>query len=215
MKKLLLLLLSLTFVVVLAACGSDDSSSNDTSDNTEDQSGSSENENVAEEETEPENEGNTSPDVIENEAGTFTAHTKFEEPQTHKTGPIVLTINKVVTASGELVEEMASILETDQLEYIQVDISVENTSEDDITFYAGQGKISTNTGEQLDPNMFLSGHIDGDLMSGTKANDTFFYVLENSKAEDVESIRMVFSAPHGTESFEDVGEKLDFEIQLK
>lgn len=209
MKKLLLLF-SLTLMFSLTACAADEENTN--------------NETEQQEETTDENEDNndggkdepkqSSEDVIENEAGSFKAHTTFESPKTVETGPIILTIDKIVTASGDLTEEWTEMLETDHLEYIQVDISVENTSEEDITFYAGQGTISTNTGEQLETDMFLSGHIAGDMMSGTKANDTFFYILENSNAEDVESIRFKFSAPYNTESYDDVGEELDFEINL-
>lgn len=146
--------------------------------------------------------------------GTITLHKRWDDGETFETGPIVLTVDKVFTSSGDMKGDAAELI-GEHVEYIQVNISVENTSEDDITFYAGQGTVATNTGEQLEADILLSDYIDGNMLAGTKASGSFFYMLENSSAKDIESIRMKFSAPHETESFDDVGEELDFEINLQ
>ncbi|WP_188208095.1 DUF4352 domain-containing protein [Alkalibacillus aidingensis] len=224
MKKISLLFMSLFLFIMIAACGAEQDDTEDQGANGEDQEqqddqengddagpddeGAEEGEELAEEAEEAQ-----PGDTIENEAGTFTLHRKTEEAHTFETGPITLTIEQVATASGELQGDMAEFMETDQLEYVQVDIHVENTSDDDITFYSSQGTMATSTGEQLDPDMWLSDHIEGDMMANTQSSGTFFYVLENSSAEDVENVRLVFSAPHD-EDWEDVGEKVDMEIDL-
>ncbi|WP_368901990.1 hypothetical protein [Oceanobacillus oncorhynchi] len=211
MKKILLTVLFLLLSLVLFACGSEAEGEEDAQN--------------SEESTEEENKGNTeeqtedseSPqpgETEETEDGTRTLHRMWEEGETFETGPIVLTIDKIATAEASFEGETADMLETDHIEYIQVDVSVENTSENDVTFYAGQGRMATSTGEQIEPDLWLSGHIDGEMMAGTKANDTFYYMLENSEAEEVESVRLVFSAPYDSESYDDLGEELDFEIEL-
>ncbi|WP_339184149.1 hypothetical protein [Oceanobacillus sp. FSL W7-1293] len=211
MKKILLTVLFLLLSLVLFACGSEAEGEEDAQN--------------SEESTEEENKGNTeeqtedseSPqqgETEETEDGTRTLHRMWEEGETFETGPIVLTIDKIATAEASFEGETADMLETDHIEYIQVDVSVENTSDNDVTFYAGQGRMATSTGEQIEPDLWLSGHIDGEMMAGTKANDTFYYMLENSEAEDVESVRLVFSAPYDSESYDDLGEELDFEIEL-
>lgn len=191
--------------LVLAACGGEDTdgkvSETTSSESTEETS--------ADESEEKMESGETK----ETDDGKLTLHKRWEDGETYETGPIILTIDKVFTASGELEGEMANLI-GEHVEYIQVDISVENTSENDITFYAGQGIIATNTGEQVETDVWMSDYIPGDMMAGTKASGSFFYILENSNAEEIETIRMVFSAPYETDSFENVGDEIDFEIEL-
>jgi hypothetical protein len=59
--------------------------------------------------------------------------------------------------------------------------------------------------------MWLSDYIDGEMMAGTKANGTFFFVLENSDAADVESVRLTWNAPLD-EDWENVGEDVDIKV---
>ncbi|WP_078592978.1 hypothetical protein [Evansella clarkii] len=152
-------------------------------------------------------------DTIENEGGVFTLHNRQDDIDTIETGPIIMDIQQVAAVSGELTGEMADFLETDELDYIQVDIQVENTADEDITFYAGQARMSTSTGEQLESDMWLSDHIDGEMMAGTSQSGSFFFVLENSNAEEVESVRLVWSAPHD-EDWEDAGDEVDIEVEF-
>lgn len=110
-------------------------------------------------------------------------------------------------------DEYHDFFETDQLKYIQVDLQVENTSDDNITFYASQAIMTTSTGEQLEPDMLMSDHIDGEYFGEVNKSGTSIYILENSVAEDVDSIRLIFSAA-SDENFEDVGEEIDIEVEL-
>lgn len=193
---------------------SDEESEDDSSDDSGNDESSDE---ESSEESEETSEGTTETEIgetTENEGGTFTLHSRNQEAQTFETGPVELTVEKVVAASGELNAELANMMDTDEIDYIQVDLAVENTSEEDITFFSGQGEMATSTGEQLEPDMLMSDHIDGEMMGNTNASGSFFYVLENSNAEDIESARLVFSAPTN-QDFEDIGEELDFEIELK
>ncbi|MBR7553592.1 hypothetical protein ACFFJI_11405 [Allobacillus sp. GCM10007491] len=220
MKKFLFVLFTLMLTAFLAACGGSDSSEeasaedSDQEERTESADESDDQQESEESSNEESSESESTEDVIETEGGVFTAHAKNEEKHTFETGPVVLTIEKVVATSGELNEEGQQFFETDEIDYIQVDISVENTSDEDISFYAGQGTVSTNTGEQIEPDMWLSDHIEGEMMAGTKGSGTMAYVLENSNAEDIESIRLVFDAPLN-EDWDTIGEDLDFEIELK
>ncbi len=150
---------------------------------------------------------------VENEGGTFTLHARQDDIDTIETGPITLDIEQVNAASGELSAEMQSMMETENIDYVQIDLSVENTGEDDTTFYASQATIATSTGEQLESDLWLSDHIAGDLMSGTSHSGSFYFVLENSKAEDVESVRVTWSAPVNA-NYEEVGDAVDIEVEL-
>ncbi|SER84018.1 hypothetical protein [Salipaludibacillus aurantiacus] len=152
-------------------------------------------------------------DTIETDGGTFTLHARQDQIDTIETGPIVMEIEQLNTASGELTDDLADFMETDHLEYIQMDLVVENTADEDITFFSGQATMSTSTGEQIESDMWMSDHIDGELMAGTRHDGSFFFILENSQAEDVESVRITWSAPMDMD-WEDVGEPVDIEVEF-
>lgn len=152
-------------------------------------------------------------ETVETDGGTFTLHARADDIDTIETGPIVMEIEQLNAQSGELSSDFAEMMDTEELHMIQMDLNVENTADEDIMFYSGQATISTSTGEQLESDMWLSDHIDGDMMSGTNASGTFFFVLENSDAADVESVRLTWNAPNN-EDFESVGEDVDIEVEF-
>jgi hypothetical protein len=152
-------------------------------------------------------------ETVENEGGTFTLHARQDDIDTVETGPVVMEIEQVNAASGELSPDLAAMMESENIEYVQMDITVENTGEEDITFYASQATIATSTGEQLESDMWMSDHIDGEMMSGTSHSGSFFFILENSNAEDIENVRITWSAPHD-EDFNDIGEEVDIEASF-
>ncbi|GGP07919.1 DUF4352 domain-containing protein [Oceanobacillus neutriphilus] len=221
MKKLLFLLVGM--MLFLAACG-DDNNDSSAETSTEDEgtteaSEESNNEEDSGESEEPateEDEENTEPqvgDVVTNEGGESTLVSKIDEIGTFESGPIELTINKVNGVSMSVSEDYVDTFGTDQLEYIQVDMEVENTSDDNVDFYASQAILTTSTGEQLEPDFLMSDHIDGEFFGNVNKSGSSYYVLENSKAEDVESVRLIFSGTND-ENYETIGEDIDVEIDL-
>lgn len=219
MKKLLFLLVGM--MLFLAAC-SDDSKDSSAGTSTEDEgtaeasaeeeSNSEENEESATEENDENTESEVG-DVVTNEGGESTLVSKTDNIGTFESRPIELTINKVNGVSMAVNEDYVDAFETDQLEYIQVDMEVENTSDDNVDFYASQAILTTSTGEQLEPDFLMSDHIDGEFFGNVNKSGSSYYVLENSKAEDVESVRLIFSGT-SDENFETIGEDIDVEIDL-
>lgn len=220
MKRILLILFAI-MLAVLVGCG--DSSANmtgeseeevkeenDFSDETE-EAGEDEGETMTTEENESEDAAVG--DIVTSEAGEATLVSRTDDVGTFESGPIKLTVEKANGVSMAVSDEYYDFFETDQLEYIQVDLQVENTSDDNITFYASQATMTTSTGEQLEPDMLMSDHIDGEYYGEVNKSGTSFYILENSAVEDVESIRLIFSAA-SDENFEDLGEEIDIEVEL-
>lgn len=209
----------MVFAVVLTACGNDDSSSENKDDAKAADESSNEDatkEKDSEKMTTEENESKEASvgDVVTNEGGEMTLVSRTDDVGTFESGPIKLTINKANGVSGKLKGDLAAMMETEEIEYIQVDMKVENNSEENIEFYASQAVMTTNTGEQLEPDMLMSDHIDGEYIGAVNKEGSSYYILKNSKAEDVESIRLIFSAPQDTD-WENVGEEIDIEIDLK
>ncbi|MCM3739187.1 hypothetical protein M3210_02780 [Oceanobacillus luteolus] len=226
MKKLLLIFV-LFLSLVIAACGDseDNADSNDasgasdeTTEEVEETADKSEDATEEENEEEDTNENKTAEghkigDVITNEAGESTLVSLTNDVGTFESGPIVLTIEKANGVSMNVSDEFVDMFGGEELEYIQVDMTVENTSEDHITFYASQAVMTTSTGEQIEPDMLMSDHIDGEYLGSVTKSGTSFYILENSKAEDVESIKLFYDAAID-EEWENVGEKIEVEIPL-
>ncbi|WP_078592997.1 hypothetical protein [Evansella clarkii] len=225
--KRLLITLSFSTLMVVTACGDDNAggsrdnnagtpgNNNGTPEGTNNIPADNNNEFNAVEENSDEtiDESGEEGDTIENEAGVFTLHSRADDIDSIETGPIVLEIEQVLAASGTLSEEMAQVMEADEVEYIQVDITVENTAEEDFTFFAGSGTMQTDTGEQLDGDMWLSEHIEELLMAGTTQSASFYYILENSSAEDVEAVRLIWEAPVNVD-YEEVGEEPEIEVEF-
>ena len=214
MKKILFLVLTI-MLIGLAACG-------DSKEEDKEAKASSQVDENKEDKQEPEEmtvEENDSKDAkvgdtVKSKAGEMKMVSRNDDVGTFKTGPIKMQIKKVNGVSGKLAGETAEMLDQKEIEYIQVDMTVENTSEENVTFYASQAVMTTNTREQLEPDMLLSDHIDGEYIGSVKKSGTSFYILENSKAEDVESVRLIYSAPTNSD-YEDIGKEIDIEVELK
>lgn len=222
MKKILLVLLAL-ILTTLVACGDSTENTEGGSESTDEVKTNSESKEGSAAENDDESETMTSEDndskeasvgdVVTSEAGEAALVSRTDDVGTFESGPIKLTIEKANGVSMAVSDDYIEFFETEQLEYIQLDLHVENTSEDNITFYASQAIMTTSTGEQLESDFLMSDHIDGEYYGKVNKSGTSFFMLENSKAEDVESIRVIFSAAHD-ENFEDVGEEIDIEIEL-
>ncbi|MCE7794791.1 DUF4352 domain-containing protein [Salipaludibacillus sp. CUR1] len=154
-------------------------------------------------------------DTIETESGTYTLHAREDNVENMETGPIHLEVDQVTTASGEPDDEVQEATDQDHLNYVQVDLKVENNGDEEILFYSGQATLTTNTGEQLEPDLWLSDHIEGDMEAGTSNSGSFFYILENSDAEEIESIQLSWNAPLDVEEdWEEEGEDIEVEVIL-
>ncbi|MBN9653240.1 hypothetical protein J0K78_03100 [Halobacillus sp. GSS1] len=218
-------------IVALAACGGEDNTETSgsvgeeqkaeetTTDETETTDvSSSDNEDSDEGETmtaeENENKEAEVGDTVTSEAGEQTLVSRTDDIGEFESGPITLTIEKVNGVSGTLKGEVAEYMDMEEIEYIQVDMKVSNSSEEDVNFYASQATMTTNTGEQLEPDMMMSDHIDGEYLGQVNKEGSSFYILENSKAEDVTSVTLHYDAAHDMD-FEDLGEKIKIEVELE
>lgn len=96
---------------------------------------------------------------------------------------------------------------------IVVNMKVENKSEDDITFNPNQAILVTDTGEQIESDMFLMGDAGGDFLGKVKKEDQTWWILKDADA-DISKITMIISPPYGMEELEDFGDekRIEFEV---
>jgi len=226
-KQHLLLSLGLVSAITLAACGDTDNTedpANDTegsttetnTEATDDENDNTEEENTTDEDTEA-NDGDWETAVgetIENDGGSFTLVAREDNIDTVETGPMTLDIPQLNVQDVNLSGDLLDFIEFEPTGIIQIDMEVSNTSDDDINFYPDQATITTNTGEQLEADLWFSDHIGGEYLGAVNKSGSVYYLLENSNPEDIDTIRITMSAPHTLEDWEDVGEAVDFEVSI-
>jgi hypothetical protein len=217
LKKLLGILFAAMLVFVLAACGSDDTSKEEEGNKSEEATTASNESSEKEAETDEEattDGGTTIGETVSNDGGDHTLVSLNEDVGTFESGPMTLNITKINGVSSDLKGDLADVMETDHIEYIQVDMNVESSSEEDVSFYPSQATLVTDTGEQLEPDMFMNEHIDGEFMGKVKKQGINYYMLENSKAADVKHVKLVFSGPTDA-NINSLGEDITVEADLK
>ncbi|WP_078394349.1 hypothetical protein [Shouchella patagoniensis] len=218
-KNHLLLSLGLVSVITLTACGEGadtDASVNESNDPQTEETASNENNTNEEQEEETDSDWETQVgESVETEGGLFTLIARQDQIETVETGPMTLDIPQLNVQDVKLSEDLIEFVGFEPTGIIQIDMEVSNTSDDDINFYASQATITTNTGEQLESDMWFSDHIDGEFLGQVNKSGSIYYFLTDSDLEEVESIRIMISAPNTIEDWEDVGEEVDFEVNVK
>ncbi|TYS67597.1 hypothetical protein FZC76_13550 [Sutcliffiella horikoshii] len=208
MKRVISLFLIGLLVVVLAACTSDDKKANE--------------EGFAEETEERENEESLIPvgETAETEGGSFTYHARNNRLKPIETDSFNINVDKVSVMSGKLAGGFKEYMGQEEIEYIQFDLEVENKTSDSLNFEAYQASIVTNTGEEVAaPDSRLTtksedtAELNEKFAGGEKKQGAIFFLLEETKAEDVEWVQINMKAPVD-ENNEKIGEDIQIKVKL-
>jgi hypothetical protein len=215
MKKYSFGVLLISSMLALAACGSDTTSiSDEEKEPKTEEVKNEENKKAADTEKEAVKDENVQEDDQMKATNTFT---NKELNITGTVGPMNYSISGVQLKKLEpKTQEIADLFEVeigDTVHAITIEMSGENTSDEDMSFYLGQATIITNTKEQLEPDMFLSENIEGDYLGKVKQAGHNVYILKNSTVDDLKSIEIRVSAPMNT-NFDSLGEDVKQVIQV-
>lgn len=235
--------LSLVFAILLlflVACGNDDASTNadkedsiTSSGETEDDSSSAEKQAEWMEEQET-NDEETNSDEFNDETGEGyvegLGHVKItgigynDEVGIDGTdaalkpiemGDMRLTISHIEVAEIEPDEDVKELYFDNQekVKAIVVDMETENTSDEDIEFYPEYSIMVTNTGEQLESDMFLSGDAGGEFFGKVKKEGQAWWILKYPDS-DITSTKMIINPPSRMNDWESISEekRIEFEI---
>lgn len=130
-------------------------------------------------------------------------------------GPMNITIDSVAVVDFEPDDEDISYIFDDEerVRAILMDMTVENTSDEDVTFYPNNSVLVTDTGEQLESDMFMMGDQGGEFFGKVKKEGQTWWLL-NDLETDISSIKMIIDPPYDMENYEDLTEekRLDFEV---
>ena len=108
--------------------------------------------------------------------------------QTYKIGPLNLTVYGVLTGRfTEFNEELKAYYDTDEpVDVVTIFYSVENTEDKNIHFYVGQSSITTDTKEQIEPDIFAGQEGGGEMLGQVEKEGVNLYYPNN--AEDIKEI---------------------------
>ncbi len=206
-------------ILVLAACGGQEETSSEPKEesNSASSNETTEKEEVANEETNKE-ESSEDEDIQEDEnIKNVNTYTNKELGITGEVGPMKYEIPAVqlkkITPKTQEAADLFEVAIGDEVNAITIEMAGENTSEEDMSFYLGQAVIITNTKEQLEPDMLLSEHIEGDYLGQVRQEGHNVYILKNSAVEDLTSIEIRISAPTNS-NFDKVGEDVKHVIEV-
>lgn len=207
MRKIYVVLLSVGLALFLFGCSK--------SDVEEEMAKNSEAmEDVAEENEDVKSSGIEIGDEIRNEHGIFTLLNRTSDLEEVEVDPVKVSVDGMGVASGEVADKFVDIIGKENLDYVQVDINAENISDEVIAFDLSKARMETNTGEEIDSSdMLLSDFVADEIHAGVKLNGSFIYTLEDSAAEDIESVRLIWDAPLD-EDGEAMSEEVEIEIEF-
>ncbi|AST91973.1 hypothetical protein [Sutcliffiella cohnii] len=206
MKIIKTLSIALFLSLLITAC------SNDNADvaNTEDEQ-QKQDQQVADEE---EQQWQSKPgDVMDTEGGKFTLVARNYKVGNVEVGPLSFHIPQVATLSGELYDDFKEFVGEDYIEYVQIDMEVVNSSEQDVVIQAGDIKITTSNGEEVSPSEKLSVIIDSEFEKSETKQGSLFFLLETGNVEELEWVEVKIPAPTDG-SGNEIGEEKSFKVEL-
>ncbi|MEC1652011.1 hypothetical protein P9D74_13825 [Bacillus vallismortis] len=198
-KKLGTLLL-ITSLILLAACkNSEESSTSPEDTNNATDNNTSESQDIST--NGPEKVG----DVYEIDGGTAKVMAISNKEATAKTGPMQVTVKKVIAAVAN-----------EQTPFVEVQLEAENTSDKVVYFGPDDAKLATSTGVQVnEPSSDESDKFLGEYVGKVNDSGSVFYIFENEEdIKDLDSIRLRISLPVD-EDANALGDDLDLKINLE
>lgn len=154
--------------------------------------------------------------TYKNEGNTIEIIKAGRVDQTYKIGPVNLTIYGLLTGRmTEFSEELKAYYDTDQpVDVITIGYSVENTEDKNLHFYVGQSPITTDTKEQIDPDLWAGQEGGGDMLGQVEKEGVSLFYPKN--AEDVKEITWHINSVND-ENFANVAEgiKIKFTFNEK
>lgn len=132
-----------------------------------------------------------------------------------ETGPISIEFGAISIINLEPLDTAKEMFGGhDRVTMIGIAVSVENTSDNTVSFHPNQGTIVTNTKEQQAADLFISENVGGEFIGQVVKEGKVLFTLESSP-EEITSITYVIEPPFNSDPFEQVGDKLTFEFEFE
>ncbi|WP_156111489.1 hypothetical protein [Exiguobacterium sp. ZOR0005] len=154
-------------------------------------------------------------EVEEDEVGRSQIYMKNRELGIRETmGSIVFEIDKVQTVRLEVRPDYRFLFDDkEEVTIVSFNVIVENTTDETVTFYPDQARLVTNTGEQVDADLFISEDVGGEFLGKVKKEGgVLFYV--DSMPEELTEVRFIVEGPYD-EQFRQIDEdRYEYKIDV-
>ncbi len=108
---------------------------------------------------------------------------------------------------------MLSLSDGQKATLVTFKMRVENTSDEDLSWYPYMSTIITSGKEQVSADWFLSDSVGGDFYGRVVKDGQIFFVCKNTDAEQLTHIQWRIEAPHNKD-FDRVGDDIIIELDL-
>ncbi|MCT4792426.1 MULTISPECIES: DUF4352 domain-containing protein [Exiguobacterium] len=209
--KRLIIGTSLTVALLLAGCAEESTDTKKSEPTTTAKTEKKEKPKTKEKEVDTKEE----PKVEKSEVGEKTAYfTNKSLGIKEKLGPINLSIDKIQTSRLKVSDAFKPTFgDQDEVTTIVINMTLENTSDDTISVYPEQATLTTNTGEQIEADLFLSDQIGGEFIGKVKKSGNVLF-LAKSQPKDITSIKYILDGPHDQE-LNSLADRYTVEISTK
>ena len=202
MKKWLLLFIISMLVTMIAACSNDNNeeAKNDEAPEVGD---------VTENNPEEEDGDWVTPigEPIITDGGTFIIHARDDKVESAKSGDVEVEFYQVAAMSGELEGEFAEYVGEESIEYIQVDLIVNNLSDEKLLFLIDNMSIETSSGQVIENANPIFSNEFGDSLEGKEEKKGSLFFFLNTSAGETEWVDITIPAVKN-EKEETIGEEI-------
>ena len=184
-------------LALLVGCGEADELKTTTTDTEE----------VAEAEASAPEEATTkNEDVQESELGTNKIYMKNKALTIAETmGPIQFAIDKVQTSRLRVAEAYRDSFDgQEEVTVVAMNMLAENTVDETMSFHPNQATLVTNTGEQVEADLFFSDDVGGEFLGKVKKEGNVLFFVK-AKPEELTDLKVVIDGPFN-ENFDKVAE---------
>ena len=145
-------------------------------------------------------------DVQESELGTNKIYMKNKPLTITETmGPIQFAIDKVQTSRLTVAEAYSDSFDgQEEVTVVAMNMLVENTVDETMSFHPNQATLVTNTGEQVSSDLWFSDDVGGEFMGKVKKEGNVLFFVK-AKPEELTDLKVVIDGPFD-ENFDKVAE---------
>lgn len=211
MKKKLIFSAALVLSLGLSACGEEKAKEEPQKEETQTPVSTDKKEDTekADEKEESDGVGETT----ESELGKMTVLYKDKElNMAVNSGPVNATLDKIQLATMEPSESSKEMFGgQEKVTIVTIEASAENTVDDTTNYYLNQAKLVTDTGQQVDSDIWFSDDVGGEFLGKVKKNGNIIWVLKHDEA--VKKVTLHISGASNN-NLDRLGEDLKVEIPL-
>lgn len=172
-------------------------------------------ENVKEPEAEEQETVAAEEEVYDSEIGTNTIYMKNTElALTETMGSVKFNVNKIQTSRMKVAEDYLDMFDgKEEVTLVVVNVTAENTVDDTIHFYPDQGTLVTNTGEQIDADLWFSDDVGGDFLGKVKKEGNVMFMVD-AMPEELTEVRFIVGGPTNTDYEKLAEESYEYKIDV-